>query len=250
MARKVFILTSNRGKIMLYFKQHKEDAAMYRLFIAEDEMTIAEAIAAQAQAWGIETKICEDFSNVMHEFADFQPHIVILDITLPFFNGYYWCGEIRKLSQVPIIFLSSASDNMNIVMAMNMGADDFIAKPFDMSVLMAKLQAVLRRAYNFSQGAPMIEHRGAMLNTGDNTLTYGDERVELTKNEYRILLCLMEDKGKVVSREKLMQRLWETDVFVDENTLTVNVNRLRKKLDAAGLEDFIRTKHGVGYIVE
>ncbi len=235
---------------MLYFKQHKEDAAMYRLFIAEDEMMIAEAIAAQAQAWGIETKICEDFGNVMHEFADFQPHIVILDITLPFFNGYYWCGEIRKLSQVPIIFLSSASDNMNIVMAMNMGADDFIAKPFDMSVLMAKLQAVLRRAYNFSQGAPMIEHRGAMLNTGDNTLTYGDERVELTKNEYRILLCLMEDRGKVVSREKLMQRLWETDVFVDENTLTVNVNRLRKKLDAAGLEDFIRTKHGVGYIVE
>lgn len=139
---------------------------------------------------------------------------------------------------------------MNIVMAMNMGADDFIPKPFDQSVLMAKLQALLRRAYNFSQGSPVIEHCGAILNTGDNTLTYKEEKIDLTKNEYRILLSLMENRGKVVSREKLMERLWETDLFVDENTLTVNVNRLRKKLDAADLEDFIRTKHGVGYIIE
>lgn len=223
---------------------------MYRLFIVEDEAGIAQAIRTQACAWGMEVKICEDFTNVLKEFAEFQPHIVLLDITLPFFNGYHWCSEIRKISQVPIIFISSAADNMNIVMAMNMGADDFIPKPFDQSVLMAKLQALLRRAYNFSQGNPVIEHRGAILNTGDNTLTYKEEKIELTKNEYRILLSLMENKGKVVSREKLMERLWETDLFVDENTLTVNVNRLRKKLDAAGLEDFIRTKHGVGYIIE
>ena len=198
----------------------------------------------------MEVKICEDFTNVLKEFAEFQPHIVLLDITLPFFNGYHWCSEIRKISQVPIIFISSAADNMNIVMAMNMGADDFIPKPFDQSVLMAKLQALLRRAYNFSQGSPVIEHCGAILNTGDNTLTYKEEKINLTKNEYRILLSLMENRGKVVSREKLMERLWETDLFVDENTLTVNVNRLRKKLDAADLEDFIRTKHGVGYIIE
>ena len=223
---------------------------MYRLFIIEDEAGIAQAIKMQACAWGMEVKICGDFTNVLKEFAEFQPHIVLLDLTLPFFNGYHWCSEIRKISQVPIIFISSAADNMNIVMAMNMGADDFIPKPFDQSVLMAKLQALLRRAYNFSQGTPVIEHCGAILNTGDNTLTYKEEKIDLTKNEYRILLSLMENKGKVVSREKLMERLWETDLFVDENTLTVNVNRLRKKLDAAGLEDFIRTKHGVGYIIE
>ncbi len=223
---------------------------MYRLFIIEDEGGIAQAIKTQACAWGMEVKICEDFTNVLKEFAEFQPHIVLLDITLPFFNGYHWCSEIRKISQVPIIFISSAADNMNIVMAMNMGADDFIPKPFDQSVLMAKLQALLRRAYNFSQGSPVIEHCGAILNTGDNTLTYKEEKIDLTKNEYRILLSLMENRGKVVSREKLMERLWETDLFVDENTLTVNVNRLRKKLDAADLEDFIRTKHGVGYIIE
>lgn len=223
---------------------------MYRLFIVEDEAGIAQAIRTQACAWGMEVKVCENFTNVLKEFAEFQPHIVLLDITLPFFNGYHWCSEIRKISQVPIIFISSAADNMNIVMAMNMGADDFIPKPFDQSVLMAKLQALLRRAYNFSQGNPVIEHCGAILSTGDNTLTYKEEKIDLTKNEYRILLSLMENKGKVVSREKLMERLWETDLFVDENTLTVNVNRLRKKLDAAGLEDFIRTKHGVGYIIE
>ena len=223
---------------------------MYRLFIIEDERGIAEAVQKQALMWEMEVRICSDFTNVLKEFAEFQPHIVLLDITLPFFNGYHWCSEIRKISQVPIIFISSAADNMNIVMAMNMGADDFIPKPFDQSVLMAKLQALLRRAYNFSQGTPVIEHCGAILNTGDNTLTYKEEKIDLTKNEYRILLSLMENKGKVVSREKLMERLWETDLFVDENTLTVNVNRLRKKLDAAGLEDFIRTKHGVGYIIE
>lgn len=223
---------------------------MYRLFIIEDERGIAEAIQKQALMWEMEVRICSDFTNVLKEFAEFQPHIVLLDITLPFFNGYHWCSEIRKISQVPIIFISSAADNMNIVMAMNMGADDFIPKPFDQSVLMAKLQALLRRAYNFSQGSPVIEHCGAILNTGDNTLTYKEEKIDLTKNEYRILLSLMENRGKVVSREKLMERLWETDLFVDENTLTVNVNRLRKKLDAADLEDFIRTKHGVGYIIE
>lgn len=222
---------------------------MYRLFIVEDDLGIANAVAAQAQAWNLQTHIVQNFSNVMHEFAEFSPHIVLLDIMLPFFDGYHWCSEIRRVSKVPIIFISSASDNMNIVMAMNLGADDFISKPFDGSVLMAKIQALLRRTYDFGANVPVLEHRGALLDTGENSLVFGDEKITLTKNEYRILLCLMENKGKVVSREKLMERLWETDSFVDENTLTVNVNRLRKKLDAAGLKDFIATKFGVGYII-
>ena len=223
---------------------------MYRLLIVEDDMGIAQAIKEQARVWGLEAAYVEDFRNVMSEFAAFSPHLVLLDISLPFYDGYHWLSEIRKVSQVPVIFISSASDNMDIVLAMNMGGDDFIVKPFDQSVLMAKIQAMLRRTYDFSKGVPVLEHRGALLNTGDNTLVYEDEKINLTKNEYRILLTLMQDKGKVVSREKLMQILWETDSFVDENTLTVNVGRLRKKLEAAGLQDFITTKFGVGYIIE
>ena len=223
---------------------------MYKLMIIEDDPGIADAVKKQAELWELEVHITENFRAVMAEFAEVQPHIALIDISLPFFNGYHWCSEIRRISKVPIIFISSASDNMNIVMAMNMGADDFIAKPFDQSVLIAKIQALLRRTYDFAASVPVIEHRGAFLNTGDSTLMYGDERISLTKNEYRILLCLMENKGRVVSREKLMERLWETDLFVDENTLTVNIGRLRKKLDSVGLENFIATKFGVGYIVE
>lgn len=223
---------------------------MYQLFVIEDDRGIAEGIEKQAEMWGYTVTLVTDFQNVMAEFAAAQPHLVLLDIALPYFNGYHWCREIRKVSKVPIIFLSSASDNMNIVMAMNMGADDFIAKPFDANVLIAKIQAMLRRSYDFGSSVPVLEHRGALLNTGDGTLVTGDEKIELSKNEYRILLFLMENKGTVVSREKLMEKLWETDVFIDDNTLTVNVNRLRRKLDSVGLHGFITTKFGIGYIIE
>ena len=223
---------------------------MYKALVVEDDRKIAGSVIALLGSWGIEARGVEDFGNVLGEFAAFSPHIVLLDVSLPFFNGYHWCGEIRKVSQVPIMFISSASDNLNIIMAMNMGADDFIAKPFDGDLLVAKIQALLRRAYAFSESAPVLEHRGALLNTGDGTLTVGGSTLELTKNEYRILLLLMKNRGKVVSREKLMEQLWQTDDFVDENTLTVNVNRLRKKLSAAGLEGFITTRFGVGYIIE
>lgn len=222
---------------------------MYRILIVEDDRGIAEAVREQAELWELHAKCVQNFRTVLAEFAEYEPHLVLLDISLPFFNGYYWCSEIRKVSKVPIIFISSASDNMNIIMAMNMGADDFIAKPFDQSVLIAKIQAMLRRTYDFASSVPVLEHRGALLNTGDHTLTYREEKIPLTKNEYRILGALMENKGTVVSRERLMERLWETDCFVDENTLTVNVNRLRKKLDAAGLSEFITTKFGVGYLI-
>ena len=223
---------------------------MYRLLIIEDDKGIAQAIKTQAEMWGMQAYMTSNFRNVMAQFVEVEPHIVLLDIALPFFNGYHWCSEIRKVSKVPIIFISSASDNMNMIMAMNMGADDFIAKPFDQSLLMAKIQAMLRRTYDYSSSVPVLEHRGALLHTGDQSLTYGDEKISLSKNEYRILLILMKNKGRVVSREKMMEQLWETDCFVDENTLSVNVNRLRKRLESAGLSDFIKTKFGVGYLIE
>lgn len=223
---------------------------MYKLLIVEDEPGIAEAIAEHAKMWDLDVHIAMDFRDVLSDYIEYQPHLILLDITLPFFDGYHWCSVIRQISKVPIIFISSSSHNMNIVMAMNMGADDFIAKPFDQSVLMAKIQALLRRTYDFAASVPILGHRGVFLNTGDDTLLYQDTKITLTRNEYRILLCLMENKGKVVSREKLMERLWKTASFVDENTLTVNINRLRKKLDSAGLENFITTRAGVGYIIE
>lgn len=223
---------------------------MYKMMIIEDDRAISGAIKAQAEIWDLEAFCAENFRNIMADFAKFQPHLVLLDITLPFFNGYHWCGEIRKVSKVPIIFLSSAADNMNIVMAMNMGADDFIVKPFDQNILMAKIQALLRRTYDFSASVPILEHRQAFLNIEDHSLTFLNQKIPLTKNEYHILLCLMENKCKVVSREKLMERLWETDSFVEDNTLTVNINRLRKKLDAANLTNFISTKFGEGYIIK
>jgi DNA-binding response OmpR family regulator len=222
---------------------------MYRILIVEDDLGIAEGIQSRIEHWGFQAKRVGNFRNILEEFADYQPHLVLMDITLPFYDGYHWCSEIRRVSKVPIIFLSSASDNMNIVMAMNLGADDFIPKPFDGNVLMAKLQAMLRRTYDFGGSMPVLEHRGAMLSTGDGSFTYEESKIPLTKNEYRILLTLMQEKGKVVSREKLMEELWESDSFVDDNTLTVNINRLRKKLAAAGLTEFITTKFGVGYLI-
>lgn len=221
----------------------------YRILIVEDDEGIAKAIQNRLQAWNLEGKCVENFRNVLEEAAGYEPHLILMDITLPFYDGYHWCSEIRKKSKVPVIFISSASDKMNIVMAVNMGGDDFIAKPFDMDVMMAKIQAMLRRTYDFGGETKLLEHRGARLDMEDATLQYQGEKIELTKNEYRILQTLLEQKGKVVSRDKLMERLWESESFVDENTLSVNVNRLRKKLDGAGLEEFITTRVGLGYII-
>lgn len=215
--------------------------------MVEDDEIIARSIREHLQAWNYDVCCVEDFSNVVAEFVRFDPQLVLMDITLPFFNGYHWCSEIRKISKVPVIFLSSATDNMNIVMAVNMGADDFIPKPFDLEVLTVKIQAMLRRSYDFAGTGSMLEHKGAILNLNETTLTYQEQKIELTKNEFRILEILMENKEKVVSRETLMTKLWESDNYVDENTLSVNVNRLRKKLEALGLEEFILTKKGIGY---
>ncbi|MGI6177593.1 MAG: response regulator transcription factor [Eubacterium sp.] len=223
---------------------------MYRILIVEDDFVLAEAMKKQIESWGSEATCVQDFRNVIAAFTRCDPHLVLLDITLPFFNGYHWCSEIRRISQVPIVFISSASDNMNVIMAMNMGGDDFIPKPIDLDVMTSKIQAILRRAYDMGTQIPVLEHKGAILNLNDASLTYNGKRIELTKNEFRILQTLLTNKGKIVSRDTLMTKLWQMDSYVEENTLTVNVNRLRKKLENAGLEDFITTKVGSGYIIE
>ncbi len=220
---------------------------MYRIFLVEDDETIARLIKKHLEKWEYEVSTVQDFGNVLGEFAVCDPQLVLLDIRLPFYNGHYWCTQIRQVSKVPIIFLSSVSDNMNIVMAMNMGADDFIPKPFDLEVLTAKVQALLRRSYDFAGSSSMLEHKGMLLNLSDATILYQEQKVELTKNELKILQTLIENKMQVVTRETLMTRLWESDMYVDENTLSVNVNRLRKKLTSIGLEDSILTKKGIGY---
>ena len=223
---------------------------MYKVFIVEDDKGIADGIATCLGNWGMEGRTVSDFMKVLDEVNEYEPHLIIMDITLPYMGGYHWCREIRKTSSVPIIFISSATDNMNIIMAINMGADDFIAKPFDQSVLIAKVTALLRRTYDFSQASATLEVAGAVLNTNNNTLKYNGTEIDLARNEYKILLTLVQNKNKVVSREKLMEALWETDCYVDENTLTVNVGRLRKTLEGIGLKDLIKTKFGVGYILE
>lgn len=222
---------------------------MYRILIIEDDRVIAQAIQKQLTTWGYEAATAQDFRKVLETFVEFDPQLVLLDISLPFFNGYHWCSEIRKVSKVPIIFLSSNSDNMNIVMAMNMGADDFIAKPFDLNVLIAKIQALLRRTYDFAGNSMLLEHKGLLLNCSDTSISYENKQKELTKNEFQILKILMEHSGEVVTREAMMQRLWESDDFIDDNTLTVNVGRLRRKLEMLGLNGYIKTKKGLGYLI-
>ncbi len=223
---------------------------MYKILILEDDSALAGAMKKHIQSWNYEVECIHNFENIIPEFIEYDPHIVLIDIMLPFFNGYHWCTEIRKISNVPIVFISSAASNMNIVMAMNMGGDDFIAKPVEPDVMIAKIQAILRRTYDITNQTPVLEHKGAILNLHDSTLIYQSQRVELTKNEFRILQTLMENKGKIVSRDTLMTKLWQMDCYVEENTLTVNVSRLRNKLENAGLHNFIRTKVGSGYIIE
>lgn len=222
---------------------------MYRILIVEDDEVIAQGVKRHLQSWGYQVDKAEDFENVLQEFIRKDPQLVLMDLKLPCFNGFHWCEEIRKISQVPILFLSSAGDNMNMVMAMSRGADDFIPKPFDLDVLTAKVQAVLRRTYSFGMSANVLEHKGAVLNLGSGAISNGEQSADLTKNELGIMQILFEQGGKVVSREAIMTKLWESDSFVDDNTLTVNITRLRKKLEGIGLESFIVTKKGMGYMI-
>lgn len=235
---------------MCYNRERRRRSTMYKILIVEDDMMIAKTLSSHLEKWDYEVRYVKDFKNVMNDFLEFEPQLVLMDIILPLFNGFYWCTEIRKIAKTPIVFLSSASDNMNIVMAMNMGGDDFIEKPFDLNVVTAKVQAMLRRAYSFQGNLNVLEHQGLLLNLNDGIVSYKEKKAELTKNEFKILQVLMEHAGKIVTREELMTALWESDAFVDDNTLTVNVTRLRRKLAELAAVEFIKTKKGIGYIIE
>lgn len=223
---------------------------MYRIMVIEDDLQMADALKKQIEPWGNEVMCVRDFQAVIPAFVEYDPHLVLVDIMLPFYNGYYWCSEIRKISNVPVVFLSSASDNMNIVMAMNMGGDDFIAKPFDINVLLAKVNAIIRRSYDYQGQVNVLSVGDVVLNLDDAAVLYQGEKIELTNNEYKIFKLLMENRGKMVSRDAIMACLWESEEFVDDNTLTVNVARIRKKLKSIGIDDMIKTKKGVGYLIE
>ncbi|WP_125152156.1 response regulator transcription factor [Clostridium rectalis] len=223
---------------------------MFKIMIVEDDFKIREIILENIKKWGYDGMYIEDFNKTFDSFVKYQPHLVLMDVNLPSFDGFYWCNKIREVSKVPIIFISSRNTNMDIIMSVNMGGDDFIQKPFSLDVLMAKVNALLRRTYSYSNvDSNIIQHKGVVLNLKDNNLIYKDIKIELTKNEYKIVYILMKNNGSIVSRDKIMRSLWEDESFVDDNTLTVNINRLRKKLDDVNLKNFIKTKKGQGYII-
>jgi len=221
----------------------------YKILIVEDDNVIADSIKKHLEKWEYQVHCVTDFKEVLKDVTSFKPELILLDITLPFYNGFYWCNEIRKLTKVPIIFISSADDKMNIVMAMDMGGDDFIAKPFDLTVLTAKINAMLRRSYSFKTNLNILEHKGVILNLSNAVLSKGENSVELTKNEFKIMKLLMENAGEMVKRDTIMIHLWDSDSFIDDNTLTVNLTRIRKKLSQIGADDYIETKKGIGYMV-
>lgn len=221
-----------------------------KIMIVEDEPIIRDMIGESIRKWGYETIILDDFSQVLEIFLKENPHLVLMDINLPVYDGFYWCNKIRDISKVPIIFISSRNTPMDMVMSMNMGGDDFIQKPFYEEVLITKIKALLRRTYSYTEtDATIIEHDGVILNLNNGDVFYGDKKAELTKNEFKILNILMQNKGTVVSREKIMRNLWEDESFVDDNTLTVNITRIRKKLAELGKENYIATMKGEGYII-
>ena len=224
--------------------------AIYKIFIIEDDENMAEVMKKVLMKWGFTAVVCEDFENIIIEYKEVDPHIILMDINIPTFDGFYWCGKIREISKVPIIFVSSRDSNMDILMAIHNGGDDYIQKPFDSSILVAKLQALIRRTYEYSTCEnQIIECNELILTINNATIHYKNVKVELTKNEFIILKILMENNGKVVSRESLMKQLWNDDIYVNENTLTVNMNRLRKRLEDIGVCDFIITKKGMGYMI-
>ena len=223
---------------------------MVKIMIIEDDFSIAKLISENLAKWQMDSYITKDFDNIIEQFKDYQPDLVLLDINLQVYDGYYWNQEIRKISKLPIIIISSRNSNMDQIMAMNMGADDFVEKPFSVDILVAKINALLRRTYDFSKSSSdTIEHNGLKLNLSSGTVEIGDEKIDLSKNEYKLLRRLLKDQGKIVTREQLLNFMWDDERFVDDNTLTVNINRLRGKIEKFGLKNYIVTKVGQGYII-
>ena len=223
---------------------------MNKIWIIEDDASLARLISENLTKWGYPCEAATDFDQLDKDFLSVQPQLIIMDVSLPGKSGHAWCAEIRKLSKVPILFLSSHNENMDIIMALNQGGDDYLTKPFSMEILVARIQALLRRAYSYEPSGTLMEFQGAVFNLADASLSKDGRQCELTKNEFKILQILMENKGRLVSRDTLMTKLWETDDYIEENTLTVNIARLRKKLEKAGLDEFITTKVGGGYLIE
>ncbi|HIX70536.1 MULTISPECIES: two-component system response regulator SapR [Enterococcus] len=223
---------------------------MAKIMVVEDEGVIRQLLMEELKKWQFEVFGTTDFQEVFEDFQTQEPQLILLDINLPVFDGYYWCRKIREVSQVPIIFISSRNTNMDMIMAMNMGADDFVTKPFEIDVLIAKINALLRRSYNYSSGTTeTLSHNGLTLNVDNSTAEVAETVIDLSKNEYRLLYILLKNQGKILSREKLLRALWDDERFVDDNTLTVNINRLRRKIDQAGLTGYIETKVGQGYLI-
>mgnify|MGYP001085445242 FL=1 len=223
---------------------------MAKIMVVEDEAVIRQLVIEELEKWQFETFGTTDFHQVFDDFEEQEPQLILLDINLPVFDGYYWCQKIRETSKVPIIFISSRNTNMDMIMAMNMGADDFVTKPFEIDVLIAKINALLRRSYNYVENnSETLVHNGLTLNIDNSSMQINDEVIDLSKNEYRLLYILMKNHGKILSREKLLRALWDDERFVDDNTLTVNINRLRRKIEQAGMDNYIETKVGQGYIV-
>lgn len=222
---------------------------MYKIMVVEDDPSVSSALSSVLNSWGFEAIRVTDFENITDQFEKIRPDLILMDLNLPERNGFFWTSEIRKRSSVPIIFVSSADESMNVVTALNQGADDYITKPFEMTVLVTKIRALLRRTFDYTTRSDFLEHKGVHLDLNNNEVSYAGQTIELSKNEAKILKNLMENKDKIVRREKLMEALWKTDCYIDENTLSVNVNRLRRKLESIHLYDFIQTRKGIGYMV-
>lgn len=221
---------------------------MDKIMIVEDEKSIRDLLASELKKRGFQTFATTDFSKVYDDFIKEEPKLILLDIHLPVGDGYIWGRKIRAVSKVPIIFISSLNTNMDMLTAIELGADDYITKPFSLEILTMKITALLRRSYQYK--VPInnhLEYRGLKINIETSAASIGDVVIDLSKNEYKLLFLLMKNQGKMMSREKLLRALWEDERFVDDNTLTVNINRLRKKIQQAGLSDFVQTKVGKGY---
>lgn len=222
---------------------------MYQILLIEDNPSTRKAVMALLTRYGYEVKAPAAFDRLMSEFEQVRPHLVLLDINLPVKDGFHFCRELRSRSEVPIILLTSRESDMDQVMGITLGADDYIVKPYVAEVLLARIAAVLRRTYGRAPLTEALEYQGLRLDLASGVVSYGEQQIELTKNELKLLHALLEKQGTLVSREQLMERLWSSDLFIDENTLTVNIARLRGKLAEMGLEGFIETRRGLGYIV-
>ncbi|HLR88246.1 MAG TPA: response regulator transcription factor [Atopostipes sp.] len=228
--------------------ENTESMKPMKILIIEDDTVIANALKNELEKSEYEVTLIQDFSNIMDKFHEVQPHLVLIDINLPYHNGYYWCSQIRVESNVPIIFISSLSDKMDQMMAIQMGGDDYIPKPIDLQLTAAKIQALLRRTYDFAtpQSNELIFH-GVRLDPQKSEMSFKNQNISLTFTELQIMTCLFEHGEKFATREEILDFCWQNDQFIDDNTLAVNISRLRKKMKEIQLTDFIETKKKVGY---